>query len=329
METRSFFGKCTMSKTILVALGGNAIKQADDKGTSAEQFTNVYKTSRELVKLIKAGYKLVITHGNGPQVGNLLIQQEEGKKLVPDMPLDVVGAMTQGQLGYMFEQALGNLLRAENIHTPVAALVNQVLVSADDPGFKDPTKPVGPFFNEAEAKAMAIEKPNWVIKEVKPKEVEKRFRRVVASPAPIDNSEIEVIRRMIEAGIIVVASGGGGVPVVQGKDGLEGTAAVIDKDLAGAKLAELINADVFLILTDVDHAKLNYRKPDETDVKEVTLTQMKELAARGDFLKGSMGPKVSACMKFVENGGARAIITSLDHAFEAITDGFGTQIIKG
>ncbi|MBQ1266035.1 MAG: carbamate kinase, partial [Proteobacteria bacterium] len=150
-----FLRERDMSKTILVALGGNAIKQADDKGTAAEQFANVYKTSRELVKLIKAGYKLVITHGNGPQVGNLLIQQEEGKKLVPDMPLDVVGAMTQGQLGYMFEQALGNLLRAEGIHTPVAALVNQVLVSADDPGFKDPTKPVGPFFTEEEAAAMA------------------------------------------------------------------------------------------------------------------------------------------------------------------------------
>jgi carbamate kinase len=187
---------------------------------------------------------------------------------------------------------------------------------------------VGPFFTEEEAAAMAAEKPNWVIKEVKPKEVAKRFRRVVASPAPIDNSEIEVIRKMIDCGIIVVASGGGGVPVVVGADGLEGTAAVIDKDLAGAKLAELIHADVFLILTDVDHAKLNYRKPDETDVGEVTLAQMKDLAARGDFLKGSMGPKVNACMKFVENGGARAIITSLDHAYEAIAEGFGTQIVR-
>jgi carbamate kinase len=317
-----------MSKTILVALGGNAIKQADDKGTSEEQFANVYKSCRELVKLIKAGYRLVITHGNGPQVGNLLIQQEEGKKLVPDMPLDVDDAMTQGQLGYMFEQALGNLLRAEGIRTPVAALVNQVVVSADDPGFKDPTKPVGPFFTEEEAAKLAVEKPDWVIKEVKPKEVAKRFRRVVASPTPIDNTEIDVIRKLIDVGVIVVASGGGGVPVVRTEHGLVGTAAVIDKDLAGAKLAELINADVFLILTDVAHAKLNYKKPDETDVKEVTLAQMKELADAGHFLKGSMGPKVNACMKFVENGGARAIITSLDHAFEAITEGFGTQIIK-
>ena len=317
-----------MSKTILVALGGNAIKQADDKGTSEEQFANVYKTCRELVKLIKAGYKLVITHGNGPQVGNLLIQQEEGKKLVPDMPLDVDGAMTQGQIGYMFEQALDNLLRADGLHIPVAALVNQVVVSDSDPGFKDPTKPVGPFFTEEEAKAMAVEKPDWIIKEVKPKEVAKRFRRVVASPAPIDNTEIEVIRKMIDAGIIVVASGGGGVPVVMDSNGLHGVAAVIDKDLAGAKLAELIHADIFLILTDVDHAKLNYKKPNETDVNEVSLEKMKELASHGDFLKGSMGPKVNACLKFVENGGAKAIITSLDHAFDAIEKGYGTQIVR-
>ena len=317
-----------MSKTIMVALGGNAIKAADDEGTAAEQFANVYKTSRELVKLIKAGYKLVITHGNGPQAGNLLIQQEEGKKLVPDMPLDVVGAMTQGQLGYMFTQALGNLLRAEGITTPVAALVNQVLVNADDPDYKDPTKPVGPFFTKEQAEKLAVEKPNWKIKQVKPESVEKRFRRVVASPLPQANVEVDVIKKMIDAGIIVVASGGGGVPVVQGKDGLEGTAAVIDKDSAGAKLAELINADVFLILTDVSHAKLNYGKPDEKNVEQVTLAEMKELASRGDFLAGSMGPKVRACMNFVENGGARAIITSLDHAYEAVAEGFGTQIVK-
>ena len=318
----------TQNKTIMVALGGSAIKSADDEGTAAEQFANVYKTSRELVKLIKAGYRLVITHGNGPQAGNLLIQQEEGKKLVPDMPLDVVGAMTQGQLGYMFTQALGNLLRAENIQTPVAALVNQVLVSPDDPDYQDPSKPVGPFFTKEQAEKLAVEKPNWKIKQVKPESVEKRFRRVVASPQPKANVEVEVIKKMIDAGIIVVASGGGGVPVVQGPNGLEGSAAVIDKDLAGAKLAELIQADVFLILTDVSHAKLHYGKPDEKNVETVSLDEMKKLAEGGDFLAGSMGPKVRACMKFVEAGGAKAIITSLDHAYDAIQSGYGTQIVR-
>ncbi len=316
-----------MSKTIMVALGGNAIKAADDKGTAEEQLANVYKTSRELVKLIKAGYKLVVTHGNGPQVGNLLIQQEEGKSMVPDMPLDVVGAMTQGQLGYMFEQALENILAEEGLHIPVVAIVNQDVVSADDPGFKDPTKPIGPFFTKAEAEALATEKPDWVIKQVKPESVEKRFRRVVASPIPIDNTEIDVIRKLIDAGCIVIASGGGGIPVVRDAHGLHGTAAVIDKDLAGAKLAELIKADIFLILTDVDHAKLNYGKPNEMNVGEIRVDEMKRLAEGGDFLKGSMGPKVNACIKFVENGGNRAIITSLDRACEAITEGYGTQIV--
>lgn len=316
-----------MSQTILVALGGNAIKSADDEGTAKEQFDNVYKTSRELVKLIKAGYKLVITHGNGPQAGNLLIQQEEGKSLVPDMPLDVVGAMTQGQLGYMFSQALGNLLRKEGITTPVAALINQVQVSASDPDYNAPSKPIGPFFTKAQADALAIEKPNWIVKQVKPESVEKRFRRVVASPQPIDNVEFEVISKMIDAGIIVIASGGGGVPVVEDNGQFEGTAAVIDKDVAAAKLAELIGAEVLLILTDISHAKLNYGKPNESSIETLTLAEMQKLADGGDFLAGSMGPKVRACMRFVENGGKRAIITSLEHAFEAITEGYGTQIV--
>lgn len=316
-----------MSRTILVALGGNAIKRADDEGTAREQFENVYKTCEELVKLIKSGYRLVITHGNGPQAGNLLIQQEEGKSLVPEMPLDVVGAMTQGQLGYMFAQALGNLLQRENIQTPVVALVNQVLVGADDLDYGNPSKPVGPFFTEQEAESLRVQKPNWIIKEVKPKTVAKRFRRVVASPAPLANVEHEVIRKLIDSGVIVIASGGGGVPVVRNAEGqLEGSAAVIDKDLAGAKLAEIIKAHTLLILTDVPNAMLHYATPQQQAIGRVSLSQMQELAKQGDFLAGSMGPKVNACMKFIQNGGNCAIITSLEHAFEAINDGFGTQI---
>ncbi|MFA5624345.1 MAG: carbamate kinase [Bradymonadales bacterium] len=317
-----------MSRTILLALGGNAIKRADDEGTAKEQFENVYATCVELVKLIKDGHRLVITHGNGPQAGNLLIQQEEGKRLVPDMPLDVVGAMTQGQLGYMFSQALGNLLKREGIERPVAALVNQVLVSEDDPDYKNPSKPVGPFFNEKEVEVLREQKPNWVIKEVKPKTVEKRFRRVVASPAPLANIEHEVISKLIDAGVIVIVSGGGGVPVVRTAEGLlEGSAAVIDKDLAGAKLAEIIGAHTLLILTDVPNAMLNYATPQQRPIERVSLSEMRELAKEGDFLAGSMGPKVSACMEFVEKGGSCAIITSLEHAYDAIKEGFGTQIV--
>lgn len=316
-----------MTKTIMVALGGNAIKTADEKGTAAEQLANIRKTSLELVKLIKAGYRLVITHGNGPQVGNLLIQQEEAQKIVPDMPLDVIDAMTQGQIGYMFEQSLRNLLRAESIDAPVVAIVNQVVVDPRDPGFGDPTKPVGPFFTQAQAQKLAVERPEWVIKQVKPETVEKRYRRVVASPQPVANVEIDAIRKMIDSGIIVIASGGGGVPVTEGPDGYAGAAAVIDKDFAGAKLAQLIGADLFVILTDVSHAKLHYGRPDETDVTQVSLAEMKKLAEGDDFLAGSMGPKVRACIQFAEASGNRAVITSLDHAFEAVTAGYGTQIV--
>jgi carbamate kinase len=318
-----------MRKTILVALGGNAIKQAHEKGTSEEQFENVYTTCRELVKLLKAGYRLCITHGNGPQAGSLLIQQEEGAAQVPALPLDVVGAMTQGQIGYMFQQALTNLLWKERLSLPVTAIVNQVLVSKDDPDYEDPSKPVGPFFNAEELKKIEVDKPDWIMKEVKPKDVEKRFRRVVASPDPIRNLEYQSIRLMLSAGIVVVASGGGGVPVIINEEGsLEGTAAVIDKDLAGERLAEAIGADILLILTDVGNACINYGTDKEEKVGEVTYSKMKKYHAEGQFMAGSMGPKVNACLRFVEFGGEKSIITSLDNAFDAVKGNSGTQIIQ-
>lgn len=315
-------------KTILVALGGNAIKQADDKGTAEEQFENVYTTCRELVKLLHMGHKLVITHGNGPQSGSLLIQQEECTDQVPAMPLDIVGAMTQGQIGYMFVQAMSNLLWKERNPLNVMAVVNQVLVSEDDPDYNDPSKPVGPFYTAEEAEELKKEKPDWIIKQVKPENVEKRFRRVVASPDPIKNLEYMGIRRMIDAGIVVIASGGGGVPVVYDKDGnLKGTSAVIDKDLAGEKLAEVVGADVFLILTDVPNAMINFGKPDQKEIGKVGYTAMKKYADEGQFAAGSMGPKVKAALRFIEFGGQRSIITSLDKAADALKKGVGTQII--
>lgn len=314
-------------KTILVALGGNAIKQADEKGTAEEQFRNVEITCRELVKLLKANYRLCVTHGNGPQAGSLLIQQEAGAAEVPGQPLDIVGAMTQGQVGYMFMQSLNNMLYEERMQIPVVAIVNQVLVSADDPDYKDPTKPVGPFYTEEEAKALKATKPDWIMKHVKPTAA-KGWRRVVASPDPVKNIEYLAIRRMLEAGIVVVASGGGGVPVVlDGKKNLKGTAAVIDKDLAGEKLAEDIGADILLILTDVPNAKVNFGKPEEKAIGRVRHSEMKAHYDAKQFAAGSMGPKVKAALRFVEYGGERSIITSLDKAFEAIRGDIGTQIV--
>jgi carbamate kinase len=317
-----------MRKIIVIALGGNAIKQADEKGTAAEQFRNVEITSAQLVSMLKFGHRLVITHGNGPQAGNLLLQQEGALAEVPAQPLDIVGAMTQGQIGYMFQQTMQNMLWKEKLPLPVVSIVNQVLVSEDDPDYQDPTKPVGPFYTEEEAAKLRKERPDYVIKEVKPKSVVKRFRRVVASPDPIRNIEYVAIRRMVDSGIVVIASGGGGVPVVYDKnDNLRGTAAVIDKDKAGERLAEVVGADVFLVLTDVEAAKINFGTPQEKAVRTVTLSEMKKLHKEGHFKAGSMGPKVLAAIRFVEWGGECAIITSLDKAVDALIGKAGTRIV--
>ncbi len=317
-----------MRKVIVIALGGNAIKQADEQGTVEEQRKNVATTCRQLVSMIEYGHRLVITHGNGPQAGNLLIQQEAGTAEVPAQPLDIVGAMTQGQIGYMFQQSLQNLLWERRLSLPVISIVNQVLVSKDDPDYQDPSKPVGPFYTKEEAEKLEAERPGYVIKEVKPENVERRFRRVVASPEPIRNIEYLGIRRMVDAGIVVVASGGGGVPVIfDENNNLEGTVAVIDKDKAGEVLATVVGADIFIVLTDVEHAKINFGQPDEKDLGCVPYSQMKALAAEGHFKAGSMGPKVEACLRFVEWGGQKAIITSLDKAIAALMDQSGTRII--
>lgn len=317
-----------MRKTIVIALGGNAIKQADESGTSEEQFRNVETTCRQLASMLEYGHRLVITHGNGPQAGNLLLQQEAGKGEVPAQPLDVVGAMTQGQIGYMFQQTLQNYLWEQRTPLPVVSVVNQVLVSEDDPDYQDPSKPVGPFYTKEEAAKIKAERPDYVIKEVKPPSVEKRFRRVVASPDPIRNIEYIAIRRMVAAGIVVIASGGGGVPVVMDDEGcFRGTAAVIDKDKAGQRLAAVVGADVFMVLTDVDHAKVNFGKPDERDIGCATYSEMVKYAEEGHFKAGSMGPKVEACLRFIKWGGTLAIITSLDKAIGALIGQTGTRIV--
>ena len=318
-----------MRKTIVVALGGNAIKQANEKGTVEEQFANVYTTCEQLIKLLRAGYRLVITHGNGPQAGALLIQQESSVPEIPAQPLDVVTGMTQGQVGYMFMQAMNNLLYEARMQIPVVSIINQVLVDEDDPDYQDPSKPVGPFYTKAEAESLMKEKSDWIMKQVKPDSVEKNWRRVVASPEPQQNVEYIAVRKMVDSGIVVIASGGGGVSVVYDKETgrLKGTAAVIDKDFAGEKLAEVVGADIFLILTDVENAKINFGKENEEAISVVSLTKMQEYHDKGHFLAGSMGPKVMAAMRFVQYGGDRAIITSLDNAFKAVNNKCGTQIL--
>jgi carbamate kinase len=318
---------------LLIALGGNAIKQADEEGTVEEQFHNCEVTAHHIANIVKdmsPEDRLIITHGNGPQAGNLLVQQEAGKETVPPQPMDVVGAMTQGQIGYMLQQTLINAMNGLGVDRPVAAVVNQVLVNGDDPEFRGEaaSKPVGNFLTEEEAKTLKAKHPEYVVKQVKPTG-DRSWRRTVPSPLPITNIESAAVRRMVDAGIIVIASGGGGIPVVKDESGqLSGVEAVIDKDLSGERLAEVVEADHFLILTDVEQVKLNFGRPEESSITSMTLEEAKSYTDEGHFLAGSMGPKVLACIRFLEWGGDRAIITSLDQAQSALIGEAGTHILK-
>lgn len=308
----------------MIALGGNAIKQAHEKGTYREQVANVETASSQIAEIALKGYDIVITHGNGPQVGNLAIQQEQGEHMVPAQPLFVLGAMTQGQIGFMMQQALHNKLHSNG--KQVATVVTQVLVSRDDSDFMDPTKPVGPYYEEETAKKLAKEN-DWVVKQVRPTG-DKPWRRVVPSPVPLSIAEAGVIKAMVESGAIVIASGGGGIPVYMDEEGyLRGVDAVIDKDRAGAVLAKEVEADIFLILTDVEYALLNFGTDDEEPVREVSIDRAKRYLGEGHFKAGSMGPKVEAALGFVERGGDHAIITSLDKAVDALEGKTGTHIV--
>jgi len=315
-----------MHKRVLVALGGNAIKRAEELGTYEEQLRNIYKTCIELAKIIEMGYDIVITHGNGPQIGNLLIQQEAAAKEVPPQPLDVLGAMTQGHIGYLIQRTLKNIFKKRGIKREVATIITQVEVDKNDPAFKNPTKPIGPFYNEKEAEEKI--RMGMIMRKVKVGEG-KTYRRVVPSPEPIRILEGKVIKKLVDEGVIVIASGGGGIPVTLENDEYTGMEAVIDKDLASEKLAEIINADILLILTDVEKVKLNFGKPDEVDIDEMTIEEAKRYYEDGHFPPGSMGPKIQACIRFIEWGGELAIITSLEKAAEALEGKTGTRIYRG
>jgi len=311
---------------VVVALGGNAILQPGQKGTFEEQMSNVHVTCEQLAKMVESGeYKVVVTHGNGPQVGNLLLQNEAGKEVAAPMPLFVCGAESQGLIGLMIQQNLGNLLAASGKgDIPIATVVTQVVVSKDDQAFTNPTKPVGPFYNEGEAKALESEK-GYDVRE----DAGRGWRRVVPSPDPIEINEKAAIRQLVDARSIVIASGGGGIPVVRENGALKGVDAVIDKDLAGERLAVDVGASIFMILTDVDSVRLNYNTPEEKAISSMTVAEANAYRDEGHFAKGSMEPKVRAAVRFIESGGSKAIITSLDKAFDALAGSAGTTITKG
>ncbi|HOB42556.1 MAG TPA: carbamate kinase [Bacillota bacterium] len=311
------------AKTIVIALGGNAILQPGQNGTVDEQMENVDSTAEQVAELIAQGHRVVITHGNGPQVGALLIQQEAGRDRVPPMPLDVCGAESQGQIGYMLQQSIGKMLARRSIPRPVATVITQMVVDPNDPAFANPTKPVGPFYSAYYAEQRMKETgEKWI------EDAGRGWRRVVPSPDPIRIVEQDAILSLVRTGAIVIANGGGGIPVIEKGGFYKGVEAVIDKDLGGECLARDVGADVLLILTDVAHVALHYKTPHQVDLHTVQLDDLIRYQQEGHFNAGSMGPKVEACRRFVERGGEAAIIAQLDKAVEAIHGNAGTRIVK-
>ena len=310
---------------ILVSLGGNAILQHGQKGTAEEQAKNLENTAKHLVRLIRRGEKIAITHGNGPQVGNILLQNEIAKDTLPSMPLDVCGAESQGMIGYMLEGAMRAELDRSGLKTPVATIVSQTLVDPNDPAFKNPTKPVGPFYTKQESADLERLKGWRMISDSG-----RGYRRVVPSPKPLDILERETIIRLFEAGTIVISGGGGGVPVVKEKYGrLRGVEAVLDKDRTSALLAKIMGVETLLILTDVERVAINYGKPNQKALDKMTVDECKKYLDEGQFPSGSMGPKIESAVTFLSNGtGKRAIIASLEKAEEALDGSAGTNITR-
>jgi len=303
---------------ILIAFGGNALVQKGQKGTHKEQFINLKLPMRQIARLSQK-YKFVITHGNGPQVGNLLLQQESCDE-VPKMPLEIIGAMTQGQIGYMLESSLDDALMEIGVNgeQQFVTLITYVVVDKDDPGFQNPTKPIGPFYTQEQASSLAYTM----------KETDKGLRRVVASPKPVTIVEHREIKKLIELDFIVICCGGGGIPVVRKNRKFRGVEAVIDKDLASSILAQEINADIFVIASDVKGAGINWGKSDQKMLRKVPLAEMDKYVREGQFPAGSMGPKVEAMMQFFKATGNRGVICQLDDIEKAIAGKAGTEIVK-
>ncbi|MGF7059763.1 carbamate kinase [Brassicibacter mesophilus] len=307
---------------VVVALGGNALQDSGSAATAEAQLQVVKKTTEYLADIIQDGYNVIIAHGNGPQVGRIVIQNETARAVTPAMPLDVCGAMSQGMIGYHMQQALGDELRSRNIQKPVVSIVTQVVVDKEDGAFENPTKPIGPFYTKEEAEKLRDEKGYDIVEDSG-----RGYRRVVASPQPKKIVEIETVKTLIENDNIVITVGGGGIPVIEKNGKLHGTAAVIDKDLASEKLAEDIDADTLVILTAVERVAINFGKPDQKNLDIVTVDEMKNYADEGHFAPGSMFPKVMAAIKFAESKpGRKAVIASLDKAKEALRRESGTIV---
>ena len=312
-------------KIALIAFGGNAILPSKQRGLQSEQMNNAQKAARLMIYLVKKGYDLIIVHGNGPQVGNLLIQMEESITKIPPLSLEVCDAMTEGSMGFMLDKAVTNELRKNSIDKEVATLITQVVVDREDPAFDSPSKPIGPFYSQYRASTLKRQK-NWTMIE----DAGRGYRKVVPSPKPIDVVPKRIIRDLVQAGKIVIAAGGGGIPVIINGNGLfQGVEAVIDKDYAASLIASEAKAELFIILTNVSRVSLNYNKPDEESISVMTVDEAKGYLAQGQFPPGSMGPKIEAAIDYIQNGGEKVIITSANHLKASLINRSGTKIIAG
>ncbi len=309
-----------MAKRVVIALGGNAILKPNQSATVETQLANIQLSAEQIAKIEKLDHQIVVTHGYGPQVGNILRQNEEAKEVVPPFPLDVCNAESQGFIGYLMEQSIKNKIEQEELTSNVVTLLTQVEVAADDPAFEKPTKPIGLFYSEEEAKKMAEEK-HWVMEE----DAGRGYRRVVPSPQPVTIHGVESMVHLLNQNTIVIAGGGGGIPVVKQAEGLKGIEAVIDKDRTGKKLAEQVDADVFMMLTDVNNVYINYGTPKQEKLTGLSVSEAQAYFDAGHFAEGSMGPKMEAAIAFAKQG-KTAIICSLEEADLALLGEAGTRI---
>jgi len=313
-----------MSKVAVIAIGGNSLIKDKDHQTVPDQFETTRQTCVHIAGMIEKGWDVVITHGNGPQVGFILLRSELASNVLHTVPLDSCGADTQGAIGYMIQQSLYNEFKKRKIDKQATTVVTQVVVDKNDIAFKNPTKPIGPFYNEKKAKEYSNER-NWSIME----DAGRGWRRVVPSPIPLEIVERDAIKSLINKGFVAIAVGGGGIPVVKDKNGnLYGVEAVIDKDYASGLLANSINADLFLISTAVEKVTLNFGKPDQKDLDTITLSEAEKYYNEGHFPQGSMGPKIKAVIDFIKKGGKEAIITTPECIELALEGKTGTKIIK-
>jgi carbamate kinase len=312
-----------MDKLVIIAIGGNSLIKDPQHMTVYDQYKAAGETSEHIAGIVAEGYRVVITHGNGPQVGFILLRSEMAKEVLHEVPLDTCGADTQGAIGYQIAQTLSNELRRRGIPKTVAAVVTQTVVDRNDPGFQNPSKPIGPFYTQESAQKYQ-ENEGWVVRE----DAGRGWRRVVPSPEPLEIVEEAAIRHLLDREVIVVAVGGGGIPTIRKDNGdLEGVGAVIDKDRASCLLAKNLGADMFLVSTAVDKVAINFGQPDQRDLDEITVAEAKRYMEEGHFAPGSMKPKIEAALDFLEHGGSRVVITQPHLLEEALKGATGTHIV--